>query len=108
VADYRKFFVFDPSQRAVVHQYDAEKEFGPTNSQQGPRIFVQAPGRVVYMLFQQGIVHVDPETFKLTMVAKSPVPIGAGGDYLKGRLYFGGGSHVYSWAVPQRDRKPAP
>ena len=102
VADSRKFFVFDPRKREVVYEYDADKEFGPTNGQQGPRIFVNVPGRICYMLFQKGIVQVEPRTFKLTMVAESPVPIGPGGDYLKGRIYFGSGSHVYSWQVPKK------
>jgi hypothetical protein len=35
------------------------------------------------------------------MIAESPVSIGPGGDYLKGRIYFGHGSHVYSWPVPE-------
>ena len=43
---------------------------------------------------------VDPETFAMTMLAKSPVPIAAGGDILDGRIYFSSGSHVYSYAVP--------
>jgi len=33
------------------------------------------------------------------LVAPSPVPVGPGGDYLKGRIYFGSGSHMYSWKV---------
>jgi hypothetical protein len=27
------------------------------------------------------------------------VPIGPGGDVLDGRIYFGSGSHMYSWKV---------
>jgi hypothetical protein len=36
------------------------------------------------------------------MLAESPVPIGPGGDLLNGRIYFGSGSHVYSYQVPAR------
>jgi len=38
--------------------------------------------------------------FEITMLAKSPVPIGPGGDYYKGRIYFASGSHLYSYTVP--------
>ena len=35
------------------------------------------------------------------MLAESPVPIGSGGDYLDGRIYFASGSHVYSYGVTE-------
>ena len=53
----------------------------------------------LYMLFQKGIAQVDLETHAITLLAESPVPIGPGGDYLDGRIYFGSGSHMYSYAV---------
>jgi hypothetical protein len=52
------------------------------------------------MLFSKGIVRVQPDTFKLTLIAESPVPINAAGDCLHGRLYFASGSHVYSYQLP--------
>jgi hypothetical protein len=100
-ADQRRFFVFDPAARKVVHEEDTEATFGPTTSQQGPRVFVQSPDGKIYVLFVKGIAQVDPATFAITMLAESPVPIGPGGDYLNGRIYFGSGSHVYSYAVPR-------
>jgi hypothetical protein len=100
VADQRRFFVLDPAQRKVVHEEDTSATLGPTTSQQGPRVFVLAPNDGVYMLFVKGIATVDPETFAITLLAQSPVPIVPGGDYLDGRIYFGSGSHVYSWKVP--------
>jgi hypothetical protein len=100
VVDLRRFFVFDPAKKSIVHQEDTYAKFGYTNSQQGPRVFVTAPDGKIYMLFVQGIAIVDPETFAVTLLAKSPVPIAAGGDILDGRIYFSSGSHVYSYAVP--------
>ena len=61
---------------------------------------VAAPDKTVYILFVKGIARVDPETFAITLVAQSPVPIAPGGDYLDGRIYFASGSHVYSYKVP--------
>lgn len=98
-ADYRRFFVFDPVQRKVVHEENTEAKFGVTNSQQGPRIFVTGPDKRIYVLFVKGIAEINPSTFAITMLTESPVPIGPGGDILDGRIYFGSGSHIYSWAV---------
>jgi len=100
-ADRKRFFVFDPAARKIVHEEDTEAAFGSTNSQQGPRVFVTGPQGAIYILFVKGIAQLDPVTFKITMLAKSPVPIGPGGDWLDGRIYFGSGSHLYSYKVPQ-------
>ncbi|MBN1492143.1 MAG: hypothetical protein JXA69_19685 [Phycisphaerae bacterium] len=99
VADWQRFFVFDPARREVIHEQDTGETLGRTNSQQGPRIFVPGPKGEMYMLFQKGIAQVDPATFKITLLAESPVPIGPGGDYYEGRIYFASGSHLYSYAV---------
>jgi hypothetical protein len=101
VADRTRFFVFDPSQRKVIHEEDLADGLGSTNSQQGPRVFVRAPDETIYMLFSKGIARVDAGTFAITMLAESPVPIGPGGDILEGRIYFGSGSHLYSYGVPK-------
>jgi len=100
VADRRRFFVFDPVKRKVIHELEAETQFGLTNSQQGPRIFVTDHNGAIYMLFKKGICRVKPDTFEIRLLAESPVPVGAGGDYHKGRIYFASGSHVYSYKVP--------
>ena len=101
VVDRRRFFVFDPAARRVVHRKELGAEFGPTTSQQGPRVFVTAPDGAVYILFTKGIAIVEPETYAIRLLAESPVPIGPGGDILNGRIYFGSGSHVYSYRVPE-------
>jgi hypothetical protein len=102
-ADRRLFFVFDPIEKKVVHNQETMAEFGPTNSQQGPRVFVLSPDRKIYILFVKGIARVETGTFKITMLAESPVPIGPGGDILSGRIYFASGSHLYSYKIPQID-----
>jgi len=108
-ADGRRFFVFDPAQRKVVHEQDTAAKFGVTTSEQGPRVFVRGPDETLYILFTKGIARLDPATFQITLAAESPVRIGFGGDQLDGRIYFGSGSHVYSWEVPtRRGQSPAP
>lgn len=97
--DRKRFFVFDPARREVIHDEDSEAAFGLTNDQQGPRVFVTGSEGEVYVLFERGIARVDAETHAITMMAESPVPIGPGGDFLDGRIYFGSGSHLYSYEV---------
>jgi hypothetical protein len=100
VADRKYFFVFDPANRKVIHEENTEVRFGLTNHQQGPRVFVVAPDKTIYMLFVKGIVRIDSKNFGLRMLAESPVPIGPGGDILDGRIYFASGSHLYSYQIP--------
>ena len=99
ITDRRRFFVFDPVRREIVHEEDMEARFGLTSYQQGPRVFVKDDSGM-YMLFGRGIARVDPGAFEITMLAESPVPIGPGGDILEGCIYFASGSHVYSYQVP--------
>jgi len=93
------FIVFDPETRNVVHQYDTSTEFNAASYQQGQRRIVTTPDGNTYLLLQKGIVKVDPATYALKLVAESPVPIGPGGDYLDGRIYFASGSHLYSYMI---------
>ena len=101
IADCSQFFVFDPARREVVHEEAVIATFGRTTSQQGPRVFVVGPGGETYILFAKGIARIDHETFEIDMIAESPVRIGPGGDYLDGRIYFGSGSHLYSYTLPE-------
>jgi len=97
--DGRTFFAFDPKPRTLVHQAATDEAFGSAVSHQGPRAFVQAGDRI-YALFANAITRVDPQTFGITLLARPPVAIAAGGDVLNGRLYFACGSHVYSYQLP--------
>lgn len=100
IGDRRHFFVFDPIQRKVLHEEDTAAHLGPTCYQQGPRVFTQGPDGTLYMLFTKGVAKVDIELHDITLLAESPVPIICGGDILDGRLYFGSGSHLYSYQLP--------
>ena len=97
VIDEERFFVFDPDSREVLRSECTAESYGLTARQQGPRVFVTTPAGSVYMLFVKGIVRVNPSDHSLTMLAASPVPVSFGGDWLNGRIYFGSGSHVYSY-----------
>ena len=103
IADLRIFFVFDPKKRKIIHQQNLLTDFGITASEQSPRIFVVGEKGKIYILFRKGIARIEPKSYKITLLAESPVPIVAGGDYLGGRIYFVGGSHVYSYQLKPND-----
>jgi len=73
--------------------------FGITNSQQGPRVFILSPDKQIYMLFVKSIARIDLESFEIIQLAESPVAIGPGGDILDGQIFFGSGSHLYSYKI---------
>jgi len=99
IADRKTFFVFDPVKHTLVHQQEIPASFGSTVVKESLRIFIPGPNKEMFLLFKNGIVQVEPGSFKLTMKAESPVPILAGGDYLDGRIYFVSGSHLCSYKL---------
>ena len=101
-ADGVRFFVFDPAARKVVYQKDVSAEFGGTSGGQGPRVFVLGPNNDYLIILGKCLARLNPETFAITKVADSPASISVGGDYLNGRLYFAGGSHLYSYKLPEK------
>ena len=101
IADQVRFFVFDPRKRKIIHEQNTEAALGRSVAQQGSRVFVLAPDKTIYMLFGKGVARVEPGMFAIKLLAKSPVKIGLGGDILDGRVYFGSGSHVYSYQIPK-------
>lgn len=101
IADQRIFFVFDTKKKEVIYQYKFLQVFGVSTFNQSPRVFVHGSDNKIYILFRKGIAVIDNSTYKIKLLADSPVPITAGGDYLDGRIYFVGGSHVFSFKEPQ-------
>lgn len=99
IADHVRWFVFDPASRAIIHEENVSARLGPTVSQQGPRVFVRDTDGALYVLFVKGIAQVNEQNYEITLLAESPVPISPGGDILNGRIYFGSGSHLYSWGT---------
>ena len=97
IADRKKIFVFDPLKRTLLYQQNIDSAFGTTPARESPRVFIIDPKGEIYLLFLHGIAHMEPGSFKITMLAKSPVPINVGGDYLDGRIYFVSGSHLCSY-----------
>ncbi len=100
MADDHRFFAFDPRTRTLVHEEDTTESFGPLGYQQGQRKLVASPDGTLYLLLLNSITCVNFATHRLMPVAKPLVSINSGGDILDGRLYFAGGSHLYSLLLP--------
>jgi streptogramin lyase len=101
IVDRTTFFVFDPATRKVINQQTLAPELGGTVSHQGTRALIPGPGGAIYLLVGKGIARIDPDGYKISLLAASPVPVSLGGDVLDGRIYFGNASHVYSWKLPE-------
>jgi hypothetical protein len=99
IANKQQFFVFDPVKKAIVYRFDPQGIYGRSAGEQSPRIFIMGPDKQVYVLYEKAIVKIDPNTFKMDVVANSPIPINAGGDYLDGKIYFVSGSHLCSYTL---------
>ncbi|GGG85798.1 hypothetical protein GCM10007415_18990 [Parapedobacter pyrenivorans] len=99
IADYKLFFVFDPEKQVVIYQKDVSIDLGRTVGEQSPRIFVKGAGEDLYLLFHDAITKVNHDSYQLTLLAHTPEPVRAGGDYLNNRIYYISGSHLYSYAL---------
>lgn len=100
ITDKKTFFVFDPVKKGVTYTQNLAEKFGPTTAEQSPRIFVDGPKGELYILFARGaIVQVMPGNYEMKLIATSPGPIKAGGDYSQGRIFFVSGSHLYSYLL---------
>lgn len=63
-------------------------------------MFVRGPKEEVYALFVRAIARIEPQGWRIHLLAKSPVSVDAGGDYHEGRIWFASGSHLYSYRLP--------
>lgn len=100
VADLTTFFVWHEPTGAVVVTRDLRAlGAGPAISPQGPGAFVRTRDGRVLIVLQRGVAAIDPRTFDLDVVGKSPVLLTVVGGFVDGRLLVAGGSHLYSLAI---------
>lgn len=99
IADRRIFFVFDPKTKQVIYKKNVSDKFGYAVSSQSPRVFIKGEGQDVFVLFVNAIAKIDNGSYNLTLLARPPQPIRAGGDYLKGKIYYISGSSLFSYEL---------
>lgn len=98
LADNSIFFVFDPQSREILHTEDFSAYGGV------PRhAFQKAPDGTLYAIMSKAIVRIPSGIFgmKHEKIADTPVTVQAGGAYLNDALYFGSGSHLWSYEIPK-------
>lgn len=93
------FFVFDPEAKEVVYQKNITEEYGRTVAEQSPRVFVNGDGDDLYVLFHNAIAKIDHSSYSISTVARTPLPVGAGGDFLNNRIYYISNSRLYSYGL---------
>ncbi|MGJ7029615.1 Vgb family protein [Niabella hirudinis] len=99
IADRSIFFLFDPQTKKVIFQKDVRKLYGNTVGEQSPRVFINGEGDDLYILFENAITKVDPQTSEIRLLSKTPQAIRAGGCFLKNQIYFISGSHLFSYTL---------
>lgn len=92
LASGSRFFVFDPESREVVHTEDLSAYGGLPR-----QTLVLGPDGNIYATFTKAIVRITPGAFAHEKLADPPTAISAGAVILGGRLYYAGGSHLWSF-----------
>src|SRR5690606_2797610 len=69
-----------------VYQKETVQAFGRTVAEQSPRVFVRGEGDDLYILFHQAVAKVDHSSYEITEIARTPLPIRAGGSFLNNRI----------------------
>ena len=99
-ADQKTFFVFDPTNKKIIHQESTSNQYGSTVLSEGPRVFVHGSHNQTYILFEKSIARLNPDTFAIQKLTDTPL-ISSGGAYSQGRIYFASGSHLFSYKDPE-------
>jgi hypothetical protein len=58
------------------------------------------PDHQIYGLSNQGIFSINPTTYAIKLIAKSPEPITSGGALIGDQLYFGCLGTIYRYKLP--------
>ncbi len=95
------FFVFDWRARELVHTEALSPEYGRVTGGQAPRVWRLGPNGVIYALFREAVVRIEPGTFAHRKLADTPVEVNCGVALHRGRLYFTSGSHLWSYTIPE-------
>ncbi len=92
LASGSQFFVFEPRSKQIVHR-ESMAEYGGL-----PRpALIRGPDDNIYAIFTKAIVKIEPKAFQHDKLADAPTGISAGLAIIGGRLYFAGGSHLWSY-----------
>jgi outer membrane protein assembly factor BamB len=92
--DNEKIFVFDAEKGEVQKVFDLEfKEPIEISLQSGPE-------DKLYGLSKEAIFFIDPKDDRVSLLAKSPVPITSGMAILDRRIYYGSDANLFEFEIP--------
>lgn len=99
ISSNQVFFVFDPEIGEVVHKESISGYGENTGSPglQSRRVLTEGPDGMIYALFRDVIVRIDPDTFKHIAVGRPGVAMSAGLVVQQERLFFAAGSRLWSF-----------
>ncbi len=98
LAEPDRLFVLDPARLAIVRD-EALTGYGPVSGYQAPRCMAIGPDGMIYALFRNAVVRIEPESLAHRAIARPDVPITSGIAILGNRLYFGSGPRLLSCTI---------
>lgn len=98
ITNTSQLFVFDPATREIVHTQDLREYGGPLRPDQS---LLLGPDGRLYALLNRTLVEVSTKDYGIQKVASLPLPTTAGLGICEGRVYYGVGSRVWSYALPE-------
>lgn len=96
IADRATFFVFNPATKAVVYSHSLG---GSIPYQQGQRALVRYENNI-YIIYNESIRQVNPNTYEIVTLAETPVNTNSGGCYLAEEIFFSSDSKLYGYEIP--------
>lgn len=100
ITEDSRFFVFDLNTRKIIHEISLSS-YGRPSGSQAARIMQLAKDGMIYVLFREGILSVDPESFQHRLLASSPVDIRVGIEIIEDRIFFATQSEIWSFKIPE-------
>lgn len=88
------YFVFDPHEAKLLVEEDLSTWGEPVRTG-----FVEGPNGTLYGVLRHAIYRIDLRACRTERLAESPTPITAGLALAGGRLFFGSGSHLWSYRL---------
>ena len=89
-------FVFDPAERKVLRRQDLSEHGSPVVNGLG-----LAPDGNIYAVLTGAIIRIEPGAAECEKIGEPPGGASAGIALLDDRLYFGIGSHLWSYELPR-------
>jgi hypothetical protein len=95
ITEKGKVFVFDAMKREIRKVFDLGfKKPVDTSLQPGP-------GGRLYGLTVEAIFSIDPKDDRVSLLTKPTAPITSGMAILDRKIYYGSGSHLYEFEIPE-------